>query len=113
MMLQQFTRDVDDELQWLVDREPLAASTDLGTSLTTVQSLHKKHQALEAELSSREPIIGSLLSRATHLTRSGHSSAPFINKKSKELQQKFAQVRDLASLRRLRLQDALEVQTVM
>ncbi|XP_063909279.1 spectrin beta chain, non-erythrocytic 1 isoform X5 [Zophobas morio] len=111
MMLQQFTRDVDDELQWLVDREPLAASTDLGTSLTTVQSLHKKHQALEAELSSREPIIGSLLSRATHLTRSGHSSAPFINKKSKELQQKFAQVRDLASLRRLRLQDALEVQT--
>lgn len=29
-MLQQFTRDVDDELQWLVERESLAASSDLG-----------------------------------------------------------------------------------
>jgi spectrin beta len=111
MMLHQFTRDVDDELQWLADREPLAASTDLGTSLTAVQSLHKKHQTLEAELSSREPIVGSLLPRATHLTRSGHSSAPLINQKAKELQEKFASVRDLASIRRLRLQDALEVQT--
>jgi spectrin beta len=113
MMLHQFTRDVDDELQWLADREPLAASTDLGTSLTAVQSLHKKHQTLEAELSSREPIVGSLLPRATHLTRSGHSSAPLINQKAKELQEKFASVRDLASIRRLRLQDALEVQTVI
>ncbi|RZC41345.1 spectrin alpha chain, non-erythrocytic 1, partial [Asbolus verrucosus] len=111
MMLQQFTRDVDDELQWLADREPLAASRDLGTSLTTVQSLHKKHQALEAELSSREPIVGSLVSRATHLTRSGHSSAPFINDKAKELQDKLSNIRDLASIRKLRLQDALEVQT--
>lgn len=29
-MLRQFTRDVDDELQWLAEREPLAASSDLG-----------------------------------------------------------------------------------
>ncbi|XP_008201528.1 spectrin alpha chain, non-erythrocytic 1 isoform X2 [Tribolium castaneum] len=111
MMLQQFTRDVEDELQWLADREPLAASRDLGASLTAVQSLHKKHQALEAELSSREPIIGSLVGRANSLARSGHVSAPLISQKAKELQQKFASIRDLASIRRLRLQDALEVQT--
>lgn len=112
MMLQQFTRDVEDELQWLADREPLAGSRDLGASLTAVQSLHKKHQTLEAELSSREPIIGSLVGRATSLARSGHASAALISKKAKELQEKFASVRDLASIRRLRLQDALEVQTV-
>ncbi|KAJ8972184.1 hypothetical protein NQ314_000314 [Rhamnusium bicolor] len=110
-MLQQFTRDVDDELQWLDDREPLAASRDLGNSLTAVQSLQKKHQALEAELASREPIVSSLVGRAAHLTRSEHPSAPVINEKANGLKNKLAQVRDLASIRRLRLQDALEAQT--
>ncbi|VEN48181.1 unnamed protein product [Callosobruchus maculatus] len=110
-MLQQFTRDVDDELQWLDDREPLAASRDLGTSLMAVQSLQKKHQALEAELASREPIVASLVARAQHLTSSDHPSASVINSKASELTTKLAQVRDLASIRRLRLQDSLEAQT--
>jgi spectrin beta len=45
LLLHQFLRDADDELQWLADQEPQASSTDLGTSLTAVQSLQKKHQA--------------------------------------------------------------------
>jgi hypothetical protein len=45
LLLHQFLRDVDDELQWLAEKQPQAASTDLGTSLTAVQSLQKKHQA--------------------------------------------------------------------
>lgn len=109
-MLQQFTRDVDDELEWLQEREPLASSRDLGTSLFAVQSLHKKHQTLEAELASREPVVASLIARAMHLTRLGHSSEDFINEKAKELQETYSHVRDLSSIRRLRLQDALEVQ---
>jgi spectrin beta len=45
LLLHQFLRDVDDELQWVAEKEPQASSTDLGTSLTAVQSLQKKHQA--------------------------------------------------------------------
>ncbi|KAG5890886.1 hypothetical protein JTB14_002826 [Gonioctena quinquepunctata] len=111
LMLQQFARDVDDELQWLQDREPLAASCDLGSNLTAVQSLQKKHQALEAELASREPIVATLVARAEQLMRSGHVSGPAISEKAKQLKDMFAQVRDLASIRRLRLQDSLEAQT--
>lgn len=44
LLLYQFLRDVDDELAWLNEKEPLAASTDLGNSLNAVQSLQKKHQ---------------------------------------------------------------------
>lgn len=110
-MLQQFSRDVDDELQWLADREPLAASRDLGTTLTAVQSLQKKHQALESELSSREPIVASLVARAAHLTRSEHPNADLINSKANELKTHLEQLLDLASIRRLRLQDSFEVQT--
>lgn len=112
LMFQQFSRDIEDELNWLSDREPLAASQDLGNSLTAVQSLQKKHHVLEAELLSHEPIVGSLLTRSEHLIRSGHHASNVINDKAKEVKSKLTQLRDLASIRKLRLQDALEAQMV-
>jgi len=45
LLLHQFLQDVDDELQWVAEKEPQASCTDLGTSLTAVQSLQKEHQA--------------------------------------------------------------------
>ncbi|KAF5273495.1 hypothetical protein FQA39_LY07512 [Lamprigera yunnana] len=109
-MLHQFKRDIDDELFWIMEREPLAGSSDLGNSLSVVQSLQKKHQVLETELSSREPVVASLVSRAAHLSRSGHNDVAEIDGKAILLKNKLASVRDLASIRRLRLQDALESQ---
>ncbi|XP_012141419.2 spectrin beta chain, non-erythrocytic 5 kst isoform X2 [Megachile rotundata] len=109
-LLHQFARDVEDELHWLSEKEPLAASNDLGSSLTTVQRLQKKHQGLEAELISREPVVASLISRATVMVRSGHFASEKIEKLSQELQEKLAHLRDLASVRKLRLLDAVESQ---
>ncbi|XP_076681486.1 spectrin beta chain, non-erythrocytic 5 kst isoform X2 [Andrena cerasifolii] len=109
-LLHQFARDVEDELHWLSEKEPLAASNDLGSSLTTVQRLQKKHQALEAELISREPVVASLVGRATVMVRSGHFASEKIEKLSQELQEKLSHLRDLASVRKLRLLDAVESQ---
>ena len=44
LKLHQFLHDVEDELAWMREREPLASNTDLGSSLTSVQSLLKKHK---------------------------------------------------------------------
>lgn len=44
LLLYQFSRDIEDELQWLAEKEPFAASSDYGTSLNTVQKLQKKQQ---------------------------------------------------------------------
>ncbi|XP_076180871.1 spectrin beta chain, non-erythrocytic 5 kst isoform X3 [Ptiloglossa arizonensis] len=109
-LLHQFARDVEDELHWLSEKEPLASSNDLGSSLTTVQRLQKKHHALEAELISREPVVSSLISRATVMVRSGHFASEKIEKLSQELQEKLSHLRDLASVRKLRLLDAVESQ---
>jgi len=111
-LLHQFARDVEDELHWLSEKEPLAASNDLGSSLTTVQRLQKKHHALEAELLSREPVVASLVSRATMMIRSGHFAADKIEKLIKKLQEELSHLRDLASVRKLRLLDAVESQMV-
>ncbi|XP_076250387.1 spectrin beta chain, non-erythrocytic 5 kst isoform X4 [Rhynchophorus ferrugineus] len=110
-MLFQFTRDVDDELQWISEREVICSSTDLGNNLSSVQSLHKKHLAVEAELASREPIVSNLVARANNLTRANHPLASIIKDKANLVQSQLTQVRDAASIRRLRLQDALEAHT--
>ncbi|XP_046434088.1 spectrin beta chain, non-erythrocytic 1 isoform X2 [Neodiprion fabricii] len=109
-LLHQFARDVEDELHWLSEKEPLASSTDLGNSLSTVQRLQKKHQTLEAELISRDPVVSSLVSRGAVMIRSGHFASEKIEKLSLELQEKLAHLRDLASVRKLRLLDAVESQ---
>lgn len=93
-------------------KTPLNILYFTGSSLTAVQSLQKKHQAVEAELLSREPIVGALVARAAHLTRSGHNAANLITEKAMEVKTKLIHMRDLGSIRKLRLQDALEAQTV-
>ncbi|XP_050460702.1 spectrin beta chain, non-erythrocytic 5 isoform X2 [Cataglyphis hispanica] len=110
-LLHQFARDVEDELHWLSEKEPLAASNDLGNSLTTVKRLQKKHQALEGELLSREPVVASLVSRATVMIRSGHFAGDKIEQLIKKLQEELSHLRDLANVRKLRLLDAVESQT--
>lgn len=112
LMLQQFSRNVDDELQWLDEREPLVASQDLGDTLMAVQILQKKQHVLETELASREPIVASLVDRVQHLAKLDHPSTHIIAQKAEELMNKSSHVRDLSSIRRLRLEDSLELQKV-
>ncbi|XP_044574402.1 spectrin beta chain, non-erythrocytic 1 isoform X3 [Cotesia glomerata] len=109
-LLNQFLRDVEDELHWLSEKEPLAASNDLGNSLMTVKRLQKKHQALEAELISREPVVASLAARAAGMIRTGHFASDKIDSSIQELQKKLINIRDYASVRKLRLLDAVESQ---
>lgn len=111
LQLHQFLHDAEDELQWLNEKEPQAASKDLGSSLLAVQSLQKKHQALEAEILSQEPLISSLLQRGQQMIRDGHFASEDIESLISMLQKKLVNLRDLASIRRLRLLDAVESQT--
>ncbi|KAK8731676.1 hypothetical protein OTU49_007418 [Cherax quadricarinatus] len=110
MLLQQLLRDIEDELLWVTEKEPLASSQDLGSSLTAVQNLQKKHQALEAEIQSHEPVINSVNNRSQQMIRSGHFASAEIETKIKLLLSKLTQLKDTASVRRLRLLDAVESQ---
>ncbi|KXJ76213.1 hypothetical protein RP20_CCG010134 [Aedes albopictus] len=110
LQLHQFLRDAEDELLWLNEKEPLAASKDLGSSLTAVQSLQKKHQALEAEILSQEPTISALIQRGQQMIRENHYAVEQIESQSNLLQQKLVNLRNLTNVRRLRLLDAVESQ---
>lgn len=110
LQLHHFFRDAEDELQWLNEKEVQASSKDLGTSLSSVQSLQKKHQALEAEILSQEPSISSLFQRGQQMIRDGHFACEDIETLSNLLQNKLSNLRDVTSIRRLRLLDAVESQ---
>lgn len=109
-LLNQFLRDAEDEIQWLCEKEPIVSSKDLGSNLTAVQVLQKKHQSIEAEISSQEPIISSLIHRGQQMIRSGHFASENIEAQCRQLHAKLGTIRDLASVRRLRLLDAVESQ---
>ncbi|XP_035225862.1 spectrin beta chain, non-erythrocytic 1-like isoform X1 [Stegodyphus dumicola] len=111
LLLHQFNRDVEDELSWISEKEPLAASTDLGNNLVTVQNLQKKHQALEAEIHAHEPLIASVISKGKQMIRIGHFAAADVEAKLNQLQSSLQQLKDLSSIRKLRLLDAVESQT--
>ncbi|KAK7068041.1 Spectrin beta chain, non-erythrocytic 5, partial [Halocaridina rubra] len=110
MLLQQLLKDIEDELQWVTEKEPMASNQDLGSSLTAVQNLQKKHQALEAEIQSHEPVINFVNSRSQQMIRSGHFATAEIEGRMKLLLSKLNQLKDTASVRRLRLLDAVESQ---
>ncbi|KAL7032819.1 hypothetical protein ACKWTF_007407 [Chironomus riparius] len=109
-LLHQFLRDADDEMQWLSEKEHVLASNDLGKNLIAVQILQKKHQSLESEISSQEPIISSLAHRGQQMIQNGHFASEEIEKCYRLVQTKLAAIRDLASVRRLRLSDAIDSQ---
>ena len=44
LKLHQFLHEVEDELSWVKEKEPLVSSCDIGSNLTTVQNLLKKHE---------------------------------------------------------------------
>ncbi|XP_058129165.1 spectrin beta chain, non-erythrocytic 1 [Anopheles coustani] len=110
LLLHQFLRDAEDELLWLNEKEPQAASKDLGSSLTAVQSLQKKHQALEAEILIQEPIISALVQRGQQMIRDNHYAVEQIERQCGQLQGKLVNLRNLTNVRRLRLLDAVESQ---
>ncbi|XP_053955094.1 spectrin beta chain, non-erythrocytic 5 isoform X2 [Anastrepha ludens] len=110
LSLQQFLRDAEDELQWLTEKEAIANSQDLGSSLIAVQVLQKKHQGLEAEIISQEPLIKALIQRGQQMIRDDHFASEQVQYKCDLLQKKLVNLRDVASIRRLRLLDAVESQ---
>jgi spectrin beta len=111
LLLYQFYRDVEDELSWIQEKRPTAASTDLGSNLSDVHILVKKHQALESEIVSHEPLIEAVANTAHHMVEKKHYASKEVQQRLDYLNSQLQQLKDLAAQRKARLQDALESQT--
>lgn len=110
LTLQQFLRDIEDEEDWIREKEPIASSTNRGRDLIGVQNLMKKHQALQAEVAGHEPRINNVCQSGKDMVKDGHFAADTITTKIDELKDKWQALKDKAQQRKQDLEDSLQAQ---
>ncbi|XP_064649219.1 spectrin alpha chain-like isoform X2 [Lineus longissimus] len=108
--LQQFFQDVEDEEDWIHEKEPLAGSTNRGRDLIGVQNLMKKHQALQAEVAGHENRIEDVCKQGKAMVDEGHYAADDINNKIEDLNEKWNNTKEKANQRSQDLEDSLQAQ---
>ncbi|KAM5130020.1 spectrin beta chain, non-erythrocytic 5 [Mantella aurantiaca] len=109
-LLDQFFRDIDDELAWIQEKMPLASSKECGQSLTTVQALLEKHQNLENEISSREALTKAVMGTGRKLVRGNHFASKEIDDRLHQLEVSVETLKAEVERRRIRLTQACEAQ---
>lgn len=110
LQLQEFLRTIDDEDSWIKEKEPLAQSTNFGSSLSGVQTLVKKHNALLAELTGRNSHFQSAEKAAQDLIASGHFAADHVRQRRDNLLQSWKSLNNAAEKRASALDHRLKVQ---
>jgi len=109
-VFQTFNFEIDNELQWIKEREPAARSETLGQDLHTAQSLDKKHKKLEGELIGHQPAIDNTLEVGEKLEKENHLQKDEIEKKCQELRSSWDNLRELVVQRRKKLDLSLKAQ---
>ncbi|GAB5572546.1 spectrin beta chain [Prionailurus iriomotensis] len=107
--LSQFFRDAEEEMAWVQERLPLAATQDCGQSLSAVRHLQEKHQNLESEISSHESLTQAVVDAGHKLVRAGHSACD-VAVRVQQLENAMGSLRAQVTQRRLLLQQAQEAQ---
>ncbi|XP_053330428.1 spectrin beta chain, non-erythrocytic 5 [Spea bombifrons] len=107
-LLDQFFRDIDDELAWIQEKQPLASSKEHGQSLTTVQALLEKHQNLENEISNREALTKAVMATGRKLVRGNHFASREIEDRLQQLEVAAEFLKAEADRRGKRLTQAYE-----
>ncbi|XP_057348802.1 spectrin beta chain, non-erythrocytic 4 isoform X1 [Manis pentadactyla] len=109
--LHQFGADLDGLLDWLRDAYRLAAAGDFGHDEASSRRLARQHRALTGEVEAHRGPVGGLRRQLT--TLGGASSVgPLVvalQVRVVEAEQLFAEVTEVAALRRQWLRDALAV----
>ncbi|BHF71927.1 hypothetical protein SprV_0401498800 [Sparganum proliferum] len=108
--LHQFYRDVEDEEDWIREKEPVAASSNVGRDLIGVQNLIKKHQAVMAEIAGHEPRIDDVCAAGEAMVNEGHFAGDDIRKRIEELRNYWDSLRQKSENRRQLLEDSLQAQ---
>ena len=112
LKLQQFYRDVEEEEAWIREKEQIASSTDHGKDLVGVLHLLKKHEALEAEVSGREPRMQAVCQMGDRMKSGKHYAAKAIGVRVSGLVDKWKKFKELAAARKSRLNEAYHSQQV-
>uniref|UniRef100_A0A0N4ZQ51 Spectrin beta chain n=1 Tax=Parastrongyloides trichosuri TaxID=131310 RepID=A0A0N4ZQ51_PARTI len=97
----------NDEIDWMNEMVPKLSSTDYGDSLQAAQSLNKKHQILQQEITSREGALNEVQSSAFKMIKNNHFATNEITEKLDKMNRNFAYLNDLLKNRQEKLSESL------
>ncbi|XP_054653046.1 spectrin beta chain, non-erythrocytic 1 isoform X2 [Dunckerocampus dactyliophorus] len=112
-VLFQFTRDQEEELDWLRQRLTSVSSAECGGSLSSSQQLLHKHQVAVQELSSRAPLIQAVVETGHSLVRGRHFASHDIQERLDELNRVHEEVKIEAETKGKLLQEALSIHSFL
>lgn len=104
----QLFRDIEDEEQWIREKEPIATSSNRGKDLIGVQSLIKKHQGIQSEIANHENRIKSVCQVGEDMMNEGHFASEEIHRRLVGLNEKWNLLREKSNQRKSDLEDALQ-----
>ncbi|XP_067134094.1 spectrin alpha chain-like isoform X2 [Centruroides vittatus] len=108
LKLRQLYQDMEDEEAWILEKEPVAASTNRGRDLFGVQNLIKKHQAVLAEIINHENRVRTVCQTGKEMISEGHFASEEIEKKVQKFIETWNQFKDKALQRKQDLEDSLQ-----
>ncbi|XP_046912675.2 spectrin alpha chain isoform X2 [Dermatophagoides farinae] len=109
---QQLFCDIDDQIAWINEKEPLVKSANCGRDLMGAQNLNKKHQAILSEINNHKPRIQAVIDQAEQLVKDGSmpkSGIDQIIERIKILKDKWNELLDRANKRQDDLDDAISI----
>lgn len=81
----QLSFDADVELQWIDEKRLIVESKILGRGLTESLNMLKKHDHVNAELTTHEPKVNAILESGNNLIDAKHTFAKSIKEKCNEV----------------------------
>ena len=110
MIYHSYVKDIHDALLWMKEKIALVSVADFGKSLVEVQSMMKRHQLLEVDVANHNANVKSLVEKGEQLIKSNHQQSHEIENLVEDLVKRRNELRDASSLRKIRLDDALQSQ---
>uniref|UniRef100_H2Y4N3 Uncharacterized protein n=1 Tax=Ciona savignyi TaxID=51511 RepID=H2Y4N3_CIOSA len=104
-----FKRDVNESISWMKEKESLLESNDLGTDVSSVQALQRRHEGIERDLAALEEKVSELLSEADRIERD-HGTMQEINEQRDVINGNWERVTRVAAERKIRLKQSYELQ---
>ncbi|XP_025060778.1 spectrin alpha chain, non-erythrocytic 1 isoform X4 [Alligator sinensis] len=108
--LVQYLRECEDVLDWIIDKEAIVTSEELGQDLEHVEVLQKKFEEFQTDLAAHEERVNEVNQFAGKLIQEQHPEEEMIKAKQDEVNASWQRLKGLALQRQGKLFGAAEVQ---
>ena len=112
-MTHNLNRDVDEAKGWIMEKDEILSTEDVGKDLRGVQGLQRKHEGLERDLAALENKISQLGENAKKLKENHPESTEVITTKLEEIHMEWRAIQVKVRERKEALLDSYDFQRFM